>query len=379
LHSYYVLKLEDKNNLYKLYRNNIYFIKIKYKDNYCLLYVDDDNYLKLLKYFKIYNISLIKIYGLNKYKLLIKKYYIFIISIIISLIMIYILSNVIFDIKIETNNEEIIKILENELDSYGISKYHFIKNYQEKEEIKKKILKEFKDKLEWIEIDRVGTKYYIRVLERIINNENNSNEYKHVVSKKNAVILEIRASSGEIVKKVNDYVNKGDIIISGNITKKDEIKSRVVASGKVYGEVWYNVKVEIPHTYNLKKYTGNIYNRLTINIFDKKIFLFGRRKYSNEEYYDKPILSSNILPFSINKTKIMEFIDTESIYTYDTILEKAMTIAKDKLLINLPSDAKILSQKKLKLYEENNIIVVEVFFKVYEDITDYKVIDEEGE
>lgn len=379
MHSYYVLKLEDKNNLYKLYRSNVYFIKIKYIDNYCLLYVDDDNYLKLLKYFKIYNISLIKVYGLNKYKILIKKYYIFIISIIISLIMMYILSNIIFDIKIMSNNEEIIKILENELNEYGISKYHFIKNYQEKEEIKKKILKEFKDKLEWIEIDRIGTKYYIRVLERIINNENNINEYKHVVSKKNAVILEIKASSGEIVKKVNDYVNKGDIIISGNITKKDEIKSKVEAKGSVYGEVWYNVKVEFPRTYNLKKYTGNIYNRLTINIFDKKIFLFGKKKYSNEEYYDKPILSSNILPFSINKTKIMEYIDTKSIYTYDTILEKAMTLARDKLLISLSSDAKILSQKKLKLYEENNIIIVEVFFKVYENITDYKVINEEGE
>ena len=57
-------------------------------------------------------------------------------------------------------------------------------------------------------------------------------------------------------------------------------------------------------------------------------------------------------------------------------MEKA--IAKEKLESNLDSSAKILLQKKLKLYEENNIIVIEVFFKVYENITDYENIQEEG-
>ena len=73
--------------------------------------------------------------------------------------------------------------------------------------------------------------------------------FQNVVAKKNAVIMEIRSSSGQIIKKINDYVNKGDVIISGNITKKDEIKNVVKAEGIVYGETWYNVKVELPRRY----------------------------------------------------------------------------------------------------------------------------------
>ena len=56
-----------------------------------------------------------------------------------------------------------------------------------------------------------------------------------------------------------------------------------------------------------------------------------------------------------------------------------MTLARKKLEENLIKGSKILSQKKLKLYEENNIIVVEVFFKVYENITAYEEIIKEGE
>ena len=54
-------------------------------------------------------------------------------------------------------------------------------------------------------------------------------------------------------------------------------------------------------------------------------------------------------------------------------------MAKEKLLNSLQGDSKILYQKKLKLYEENSTIIVEVFFKVYEDITDYKNIEIKGD
>ena len=55
-------------------------------------------------------------------------------------------------------------------------------------------------------------------------------------------------------------------------------------------------------------------------------------------------------------------------------------MAKEKLMDSLKDDSKILLQKKLKLYEENSKIVVVVFFKVYEDITDYQRITlEDGE
>lgn len=369
----YILKLSNKKYLNRLINYNVYFIKIKYQKDICFLYVNYDNYKKLIKYQDIYDISLYKIVGFERYKNIIKKNSIFILSIIIGIVFLYILSNIIFDVRIMSDNKELVKIINKELDEYNLKKYRFIKSFNEKENIKNKILSDYKDKIEWLEIDRVGTKYYIKVLERIINKEESVN-YQNVVARKNAIIKEIKASSGEIIKKVNDYVSKGEVIISGLITKKDEIKDVVEAKGTIYGETWYNVKVILPKTYKITKYTGNNYNRFSINFLGKRIMLFNNKKYELEEYQDSPIINNRLLPFSINKTKILEKKEDIYFYTYQDAWEKGLSLAYEKLLNDLKGDSKILLQKKLKLYEENSTIVIEVFFKVYEDITDYKNI-----
>ena len=371
----YVLKLE-RNSLLKLIKYHPQIIKIKYHHNTCFLYVDENNYQKLLKYFNIYNITLVKVTGLQKYKLLVKKYNIFIISNILGIMFLYLLSRMIFDIKIMTDKEDLIKIISNELDSYKLSKYYLTKSYNEKEQIKNKILNDYKDKIEWLEIDQKGNRYYVYVLERIINKQS---EFKkqHVIAKRNAIILEIKASSGQIVKKVNDYVNKGDIIISAFITKNDEVKDIIRADGKVYGETWYTVKVELPKLYNEIIYTGKNYSRISISLFGKKWFLFGKGKYSLEKVIDQKLFDHSLLPFTIYKSKIYEIKSNSVQYTYNKALEKGLLIAKEKLLDNLMKDSQILEEKKLKLYEENSKIKMEVFFKVYENITDY--IEIEGE
>ncbi len=376
----YILKLNNPKYLERLLCYKVHFQKIKYQGDICFLYVNENDYHLLMKYFDIYGISLYQVKGLKHYHDTIKNNIIFIISMILGIIYMCLLSNIIFDIKIMTNNKDIIKIINTELELANLKKYRLVKSFKEKELIKEKILNNYKDKIEWIEIDRIGTKYYIRVLERIIHKDNTLNNYQSVVARKNGIIMEIKASSGEIIKKVNDYVNKGDVIISGEITKDEEVKNIVEAKGSVYGETWYNVKVIIPRTYKLVKYTGNSYNKYSITILGKRILLFNKKKYDLSEYQDKRIISSNLLPIEFNKTKVLEKKEDIYFYTYEDAWNKGLSLAREKLLSDLKGDSKILLQKKLKLYEENSTIVVEVFFKVYEDITDYKSINsKEGE
>ena len=343
----YILKLDNKKYLNRLLRYQVHFYKIKYQQDICFLYVNYDDYKKLIKYQDLYGISLYKITGLLYYQNLLKKKFIFISSVIVGIISLFMLSNIIFDIKIMSNNKEIIKIIKRELDEADFKKYRFIKSYEEKEILKKEILSNYQDKIEWLEIDRIGTKYYVKVLERVLHKEEDNRSYQNIVARKNAVILEIKATKGEIVKKVNDYVNKGEVIVSGLITKKDEVKNIVSAQGQIYGETWYNVKVTLPKTYRSGIYTGNSYNRL---------------------------------PISLNYTKIKEIKNDTYFYTYQDALDIGLSLAKEKLMNNLMPDSKIMYQKKLKLYEENSTIIIEVFFKVYEDITDYqKIMLKEGE
>src|SRR5699024_9641860 len=103
--------------------------------------------------------NIIKFFGLYKYKLIIKRYYISILSIFFALLIIFVLSNMIFEIKIETQNKELKTLLIKELENYGIKKYKFKKNYEDLTKIKENIIKNNKDKLEWMEIEVSGTKY----------------------------------------------------------------------------------------------------------------------------------------------------------------------------------------------------------------------------
>lgn len=375
LKNIYVLQIENKKILKKLIKYQIYFEKIIYKDNYILIEVDYHNYCNVLKYKKLFNISLVSIKGINRYKYLLKKYSLFFISNLVGLFLILFLSNIIFDVKIMTNDKEIYDLLKNELNYYKISKYNFVKSFNDKEEIKKQILDDNKDKLEWMEITRSGSTYIINVERRIINDIREDDIKQNVVSSKNAFIKEIRASSGSIVKKINDYVNKGDIIVSGTIMKNDEIKDYVKADAIVYGETWYNVRVTLPINYYVKTYTGKSKKRFTVNYLDKKIKLFNFSEYDNEEIKEKVLFESHLLPLSFNFDTYYEIEETTDILTDDKVWDIAFNIAKEKLLSTLKDDSKIISQKKLKLRVKESTIEVDVFIKAYENITDYQQIE----
>lgn len=371
----YVLKLESKKILKKLIKYGIYFEKIDYFKDYILISVDYLNYVNVLKYKKIFNIELVSIKGINRYKYLLKKYSLFFISNILGLIIIFFLSNIIFKVKIMTNDKEIYDLLLNELNYHKISPYNFVISFEEKEKIKNSILNDNKDKLEWLEITRSGSLYIVNVERRIINNIDYSDIKRDVVSRKNAFIKEIKASSGNIIKKINDYVSKGDVIVSGKITKGDEVKNYVKAEALVYGETWYNVHVTLPINYYEKIYTGKSKKRFTINYLNKKIKLFNFNNYKNEEIKEKVLFESKLIPFSFNYDTIYEIEENIDILTDDKVWDVAFNIASTKLLNTLKNDSKILSQKKLKLIVKDSTIEIDVFIKAYENITDYRNIE----
>ena len=69
--NYYELKIEGKDVkrfLKQLYKMNIYFENIQYKNQYVCIKVNKDNYEKIKKVKTIYKIKINKLYGLNKIK-----------------------------------------------------------------------------------------------------------------------------------------------------------------------------------------------------------------------------------------------------------------------------------------------------------------------
>lgn len=364
------------NFLKRLINNNINIekvIPISHKEiDLIINYQDLDKVLKLKT---IYNIKIVRYYGKLRIIKRIKKDIFILSSLLISLLLIYTLSNIIFKVEVIHSNKNIIKLVTKELEDNGIKKYKFVKNYQEIEQIKKKILEKNKDTLEWLEIIREGTKYTIRVEERIINNKPKDNKIYNIVASKNAVIKNIYAESGEKVRSINTYVKKGDIIISSDITLPNNEKISKTASGKVQGEVWYNINIEYPYQYHEIKYTGNKKKVLVLNLLNKRISFFDFHKYKTFNRNIKYIFNNNITPISLIYEDEYETNIINEVYDYNTAKEKAITKAKDKILKKYPNIKDITNIKIIKEEDKKNKISLNLFVTCLEDITEYQEVN----
>ena len=368
------------NFLKRLINNNINIekvIPISHKEiDLIINYQDLDKVLKLKT---IYNIKIVRYYGKLRIIKRIKKDIFILSSLLISLLLIYTLSNVIFKVEVIHSNKNIIKLVTKELEDNGIKKYKFVKNYQEIEKIKNKILEENKDTLEWLEIIREGTKYTIRVEERIINNKPKDNKIYNIVASKNAVIKNIYAESGEKIRSINTYVKKGDIIISSDITLPNSEKISKTASGKVQGEVWYNINIEYPYQYHEIKYTGNKKKVLVLNLLNKRISFFDFHKYKTFNRNIKYIFNNNITPISLIYEDEYETNIINEVYDYNTAREKATTKAKEKILEKYPNIKDITNIKIIKEEDKKNKISLNLFVTCLEDITEYQEVDNNKE
>ena len=375
------IKVEGKNInnfIHRLIKNNINIekvIPISYKE--ANLIVDYRELAKIQKIKTIYKVKVIKYYGRLRLLKRTKRDIFLLLSLLVGVLTIYILSNMIFKIEVIHSNKNIIKLVNEELYSNGIRKYHFVKSYSEIEKIKKKILEDNKDSIEWLEIIREGTKYTVRVEERIINKKEDSDKIYDIVASKNAVIKTIVANSGEKVKNINTYVKKGETIISSQIMLPNNTTIEKSASGTITGEVWYTIRVEYPYIYNETLYTGNKKKVLVFNFLNKRISFFDFHKYKTFERNIKYIFNNNFIPFSLTYEDEYETKIINDIYTKETASKKAIEIAKEKLLDKYST---IIDINDIKIINEEDLstkIVLDLFITCTEDITEYKEVLEE--
>ena len=355
--------------LKELIKNKINIYDIEKNKNKLIIVINSKD-LELLKKIKTtYKISIINYYGISRLKQLLKKYNLLLMSFVFGILIIILLSHLIWEVEVINPNQKLTKIIKEDLKEYGIKKYHLSINYKKIKLIKEKILKKEKDILEWIEIEKNGTKYLVKIEERKKKETQDTCNSRHIISKKNALILEINASQGEIVKKKNDYVSKGEIIVSGLIHNKDTIVTKKCSQGTIYGEVWYKVKVSIPKTKIEERLTNNKNYGLSINIFKKNIELI--KKYQTTKKTKYNILDNKTIPLEISLIKNQEIKLLKKRLSTREIETTALKSATKEIKKKLNKDENIITKKILKKQEKNSTIVVEIFFKIKENITDY--------
>ena len=368
---------ENKYSFVKyLVNNNIYYCSLECNNDYYILVVDYESYKKISRRYKS---IVIKYYGKIGFVRFVDYHKYMIISFVFSLILLFVLSNTIFDIKINCEDKIVSDKIKEVLNSNGISKYKRKKSFEEVSLIKNKIMDKYKDYIEWIGIKSKGCIYIVDVSLKVKDGSVIDNSVGSIYSRSDGVIKKINVIRGSRIVDKNDYVKKGDLLISGNIMKDDSIIYQVKASGVVYAEVWHTISVNIPYDYTEKYKTNRIVNHYYLDFNGNSFTISG--KYDKDNTINKKylLLDKPYLFFKLYKEVKEEYKYRNVHLSNEESYLKAIKLAEDKIKNNLNSDEYIISKKVLKKKVNYSKMYVEVFFKVYENIGVTSNIDIIGE
>ena len=237
------------------------------------------------------------------------------------------------------------------------------KSFQKLNVVKNKILNRYKDEIEWIEISKHGYKYDVSIIKRKKSNNNVNYTKCNYVARKSGTVRSIKVNKGVLNISENNYVNAGDILISGDIIYNEELKASVCASGTITGEVWYKVNVTYPlkRKITISKKTKS-YN-LLLNLFNKKYVLLKNNTDDKKELFK---LGNDF--FGISLINNIKKIKKNNKYKPEEAEKSALELAKKRLKRKLPQKSHIISENILKKYINNDKIDLEVLIAVEEEL-----------
>ena len=336
-------------------KNDIYIERISYKQNVLKCKIKKEDLKKINKYYKV---TILRTINLESIFLSIKQNYLLVLSIIFSIILFFIFKNVIIKVEIVSPNDTLVKSLNKSLENYGLKRLSLKKDLNNILKIKNQLEKDYKDTIEWLEIKNVGMTYLVTIEERKIKKENQPANYCNVYAQKDGIVKKIIATNGNVLTSENQYVRKGDLLISGDITLNTETRGKTCAKGTVYGEVWYKASINVPKKYQIKYYTGRSQTNFKLDLGrnDYKIL---RSKYAKYDEESKEIIS--ILGKKLLKTKEKEYTYKDAYYTQEELNSKIEEIISTKINLKKALGEAILYKNVLKKTEFDSTIDVEVF------------------
>ncbi len=364
---------KDYNNfIKKLFNLNIFYSDMYIKNNILYFKTDYKSYLILKQNKGVYKITIYKRYNVFSFIHEIKTNKFLYISIFLCIIYFLFLNYLIFKIEFDTDDNLIKNEIKEELYKNNIKLLRIKPNREELNNIKLKLSNKFYDDIEWLEINIKGNNiiisYVTKKNKKIIKEQPN----RSVVAKKNGIIRKIISSNGVIVKNKNEYVSKGEEIITGNIIKDDTIIKQIPAEGSVFAEVWYKSSITFPLLTKEKKYTHNSKYNIYVSFFKINKKLYNNYESNSNKIY---ILKNDIIPLNLYIKKEKQYYYKVKRYTKNQAKELALNYLDKEFNKKLEKKDYIINKKVLNFSYKESKIKVDVLYKVYEDITYYKVLD----
>ena len=288
-----------------------------------------------------------------------------IVSVIFGLLVFLVLSNVIVDVRVVHESRFLRELIIEALKDEGVEPLTFKKSYKEYERIIAKIKSNYKDKIEWLEIDVKGMVIDIRVEERIINNYDKEEGTCHIVASKSGIVKCINVNRGVQNVMINDFVVKDEVLISGEVKLNEAVVNNVCARGEVRAEVWYKVNVSLPLKYQEEVDTGKVrFNLMVKNGVQEYVILKSRVG----EKRVKNILLFKIFGWEVYVQKEIEVKVEDKEYSNEEAIRKAAELAFLKMKQGSGEELQKIDEKVLKKSINNGNLDIELFVAVNEQI-----------
>ncbi|KGP73157.1 sporulation protein YqfD [Pontibacillus yanchengensis] len=294
-----------------------------------------------------------------------------VIGFLLSLILIFTLSNMVWDIDIEGVTPEIEHKIKENLDEYGVRKGAWKFKLETPSQMQQRLLNDVPELL-WIGITEKGTTYHLQGVEKTIVEEKDEGGPQHLVAKKKGIIVDMYVEKGEPKVNVNDFVQPGDILVSGLIGGEDD-QQAVHAKGEIIAETWYESEVSIPINVEYKVITGEKEKQYAISLFNASVPIWGFTKPDYKQSFmeekEHPLYLFNWkIPLAFKTKYIWEQEVFEQNRSQEEAVSAGIEQAKRELSKQLPIDAKILREKILHEKKENGKVKLILYIKVQENI-----------
>lgn len=293
-------------------------------------------------------------YGLPFFMHRYRKRKLFFIGILLFILIIFLMSLFIWDIRVEGNysrtTEMILSFLEKNEIEYGMKKSDICC-----EDIEKMLRANYND-ITWASARVEGTCLIIEIKENEIDlNEEVQDEVTDLVASDDGVIMNIVTRNGKPLVKNGDTVSAGQVLISGAIPVMDDYQvmlscDYVKADGDITLKTKCNYEYEFPLEYKKKIYTGKERYDGTLRILGKKV---------GTEIWKKPFKRFDVievsrqcklseffyLPITTNTRTIKEYEIKDAIYTEGA--------AKNLCYQNLEKFIFALEEKGVQIIDKN--------------------------
>ncbi|AZU63374.1 sporulation protein YqfD [Neobacillus mesonae] len=296
----------------------------------------------------------------------------FLIGAAMFLLIVFLLSNVIWGIDIKGAKPATEYQIRQELDKIGvkIGKFQFF--VDNAEGIQRQLTNNIGE-ITWVGVELKGTTYHLQVVEKNEPKQPEKLSPRNLVAKKKAVIVRMDIDDGQKMVDKNDYVAKGQLLVSGVIGQEGEEPQLVAAKGDVWGEIWYMGHVELPIKSAFNVYNGKEKRKysLLLGSFEIPVWGFGKpefKDYKTEKTIHKLHFLKWELPISYVDKTIREREKYIRTYTEKEAEEKAIEMARNDIKKKVDDDAIFKEEKILHKKIKNGKVILDIHFKVIENI-----------